>query len=186
MISSLASTTRVFLSGWRASHFGASPCFFKAPPLYFLLLFRSPIPFLDLNCILVLGDLGEDSGLHTALPLIGSIGGGLALLWTNVSQLKQSFVSQPPVAIVIVDPGGCHWRLIGFFGRKQEERNAVGEADSVLKGKNSIPIAKGALVLLMNFGNMGLKRIGTVRAVVGSSWRRGRCLGLDGGPCPSC
>ncbi|GKU95207.1 hypothetical protein SLEP1_g8594 [Rubroshorea leprosula] len=54
------------------------------------------------------------------------------------------------------------------------------------RGENAIPVAKGPLVPLMNFDNMGLKRIGTVRAMVRSSWRQGRCLGLDGGPCPSC
>ncbi|GKV18569.1 hypothetical protein SLEP1_g28929 [Rubroshorea leprosula] len=55
-----------------------------------------------------------------------------------------------------------------------EERIAVGKANGVLQGENAIPIAKGALVPLMNFGHMGLKRIGTIRVMVGSSWSRGR------------
>ncbi|GKU88905.1 hypothetical protein SLEP1_g3116 [Rubroshorea leprosula] len=89
----------------------------------------------------------------------------------------------PKKALVIVNLGGCHWRWIGFSDQKQEERIAVGKADGVLRGENTILVVKGALVPLMTFGHMGLKRIGTIRAMVGSSWSRGRCLGLDGGPC---
>ncbi|GKV50958.1 hypothetical protein SLEP1_g57635 [Rubroshorea leprosula] len=90
----------------------------------------------------------------------------------------------PKKALVIVDPGGCHWRWIGFSDRKQKERMVVVKADGVLRGENTIPIVKGAPVPLMTFGRMGLKRIGAIRAMVGSSWSQGRWLGLVGGPCP--
>ncbi|GLT48590.1 hypothetical protein SLA2020_222060 [Shorea laevis] len=106
---------------------------------------------------------------------------GLALIWIDVLQLHQSHID-----IAIGDQGGCRWRLIGFFGQKQKERAIVGEVGGVLQGENATPVIKGALVPLLNFGNTGLQRIGTVRVMVGRPWRRGRCLGLDGGPCPSC
>ncbi|GKV17705.1 hypothetical protein SLEP1_g28174 [Rubroshorea leprosula] len=112
--------------------------------------------------------------------------GGLALIWTDVFRLHQSLVLQSPLAIAIVDPGGCRWRLIGFSGQKQKERIVVGEVGGVLQGENATPVAKATLVPLLNFGNKGLQRIGTVRVMVGSQWRRGRCLGLYGGPCLSC
>ncbi|GKV22582.1 hypothetical protein SLEP1_g32442 [Rubroshorea leprosula] len=68
----------------------------------------------------------------------------------------------------------CRWRLIGDVG-------------GVLQGENATSISKGALVPLLKFGNKGLQRIGIVRIMVGSPWRRGRCLGLYGGALvPSC
>ncbi|GKV27900.1 hypothetical protein SLEP1_g37018 [Rubroshorea leprosula] len=147
--------------------------------IIFLSEIKQSTTAMHLICI----DLGFAHGF--VVDWVGK-GGGLALLWTNVFQLQQSFVSQSLIAIEIVDPGGCHWRLIGFSSRKRKERDVVGEAGGVLQGENAIPVTKGALVPLMNFSNKGLKRIGIVRAMVRSPWRQGRCVGLYGGPCPSC
>ncbi|GKV13252.1 hypothetical protein SLEP1_g24292 [Rubroshorea leprosula] len=56
--------------------------------------------------------------------------------------------------------GECRWRLIGDVG-------------GVLQGENATSVLKGALVPLLKFGNKGLQRIGIVRIMVGSPWRRG-------------
>ncbi|GKU89497.1 hypothetical protein SLEP1_g3626 [Rubroshorea leprosula] len=125
----------------------------------------------------------QDDGKVKKLWVVGKL---LSRRRINLNGLQNVLMASwnPKKAIVIVDSGGCHWRLIGFSDRKQEERIAIGKADGVLRGENTIPVAKRAHVPLMTFSHMGLKRIGTIRAMVGSSWSQGRCLGLDGRPCP--
>ncbi|GKU94277.1 hypothetical protein SLEP1_g7796 [Rubroshorea leprosula] len=127
----------------------------------------------------------QDDAKRKKLRVVGKL---LSRQRINLNGLQNVLMASwnPKKALVIVDPSGCHWRWIGFSSQKQEERMAVEKADGVLRGENTIPIVKGALVPLMTFGHMGLKRIGTIRVMVGSSWSRGRCLGLDGGPCPTC
>ncbi|GKV17709.1 hypothetical protein SLEP1_g28177 [Rubroshorea leprosula] len=71
--------------------------------------------------------------------------GGLALIWTNVFRLHQSPVLQSPIAIAIVDPGGCQWRLIGFSGQKQRKGLLLVKSVVFYKGRMPLQSQKGLL-----------------------------------------
>ncbi|GLT40298.1 hypothetical protein SLA2020_144430 [Shorea laevis] len=74
-----------------------------------IFLFETKRTIIEMNLICI------DLGFAHCFAVDCLVGDGLALLWIDGFQLQLSFVSQSPIDVEIVDPGGHHQRLTEFY-----------------------------------------------------------------------